>query len=195
MQKFSLTVNGIERQEYYHAARQIGRRLWAILALAMVVICVPILFLSRNFSVAAFLGPVVVFAVVVAGYELVIRLNYKDQLAVLDPPMEYSFHGGGWRLTRGGDTAEFSWTDTPRMRKTSRCVFLYSDDTTSNLIPRRLLAEGQLEALEYWYKNSRTQAKRLQKQKERERRQSFRDRNGWLRFGRTGPVWGPWKRK
>lgn len=195
MKTFTIEVDGIRRREYYEACRENGRRLHIILAGSMIVICGAILILKSSIRPADILGPAAIYAVVTAGYVLLTRLGYKDQLAVLDPPVVYSFNGGRWTADNGSVTAEIEWKATPRMRKTRSCLFLYNDGASGNLIPLRLLTDEQLAAIETWYRNSREQAKVWQKEQEKQERQKFRDTHPQLRFGRTGPAWGPWKRR
>ncbi len=195
MTQFRLTVTGITREEYLEACRESGRQMYTLLAVCMVFICGIIILFSKNASLGAFLGPVVIYALIVAGYEILTRVNYKDQLAVIDPPVEYEFGANGWTVRKGGQPVEILWKGTPRMRKTKHCIFLYNDDVTSNLLPLRLLTEGQINSLENWYKISRMNAKEYQKQQDRLARKKFREDHPNLRLGRTGPAWGPWSRK
>ena len=195
MKKFALTVAGITRREYFQACRETGRRLYVTLAVTMLVICGMIVVFSGNASPAAFIGPAVIYAVIVAGYEIITHVSYKDQLSVIDPPVEYTFETVKWTVTKGEQTVEIPWKTTPRLRKTKDCVFIYNDDTSSNLLPRRLLTDGQLRAIETWFQNSRQQAREYQKKQDRLARERFREDHPGLRLGRTGPAWGPWKKK
>ena len=195
MKKFGLTVNGITRQEYFRACRENGRRLYVTLAVTMLAICGLIILFSGNASPAAFIGPLVIYIVIVAGYEILTHVSYKDQLAVIDPPVVYTFETVKWTVTKGDQMVEIPWKATPRLHKTKDCIFIYNDETTGNLLPRRLLTEGQIQSLETWFQNSRQQAKEYQKKQDRLARQQFRDSHPGLRLGRTGSAWGPWKRK
>lgn len=195
VKKFRLVVDGIDRKEYLQACHESGRRLYLLLALSMIAICGLIILFSGNASPAAFIGPAVVYIVVVGAYEILTRVTYRDQLAVIDPPVEYDFNGGRWMVTKGDQTVEIQWKETPRLHVTKRCVFLYNDDTTSNLLPRRLMTDEQVQSLETWFRNSRAQAKELQKKQDRLAREQFRQSHPGLRLGRTGPAWGPWKKK
>ena len=195
MKRFSIVVNGIERKEYYEACRESGRRLYSLLGLCMILFCGAIALAVRNFSLRSLLWPVGLYVAFVVGYEVLTRLTYKGQLDVLDPPIEYEFHGGRWRMQRGDEVAEVEWKATPKLRRTKRCLFVYNDDVSGNLIPLRLLTTEQAAAIETWFKNSRANAKVYLKQKEKAERQKFRDEHQHLRFGRTGPAWGPRKRK
>ena len=108
MKKFTLTVNGITRQEYFAACRENGKRLYSTLAVTMLVICGLIVVFSGNASPAAFIGPLVIYVVIVAGYEILTRVNYKDQLSVIDPPVEYAFETVKWTVTKGEQTVEIA---------------------------------------------------------------------------------------
>lgn len=195
MKRFEITVRGIERKEYYDACQENGRRLYAILGASMVVICGAIILFTGDVTIASILWPAGIYLAIIAGYTLLTRLSYKDQLSALDPPIEYEFDGGRWRMRRGDQTAEIEWKATPKLRRTKRCLFLYNDEVSGNLIPLRLLTEGQAAAIETSFKNSRPQAKAYFKKKNREERQHFRDTHPGLRLGRSGPAWGPRKRK
>lgn len=195
MKKFSLTVGGIQRKEYFAACHESAKRFYILLALSMLAICGLIILFSGNASPAAFLGPLAIYAAVVVFYEVVTHVSYKDQLAVIDPPVEYEFTGARWLVKKGDVTAEVEWKHTPLLHKTKTCLFLYNDDTTSNLLPLRLLTDSQVKAVETWYANSRTAYKEYQKKQDRIARDRFKEEHPGLRLGRTGPAWGPWKKK
>ena len=195
MKKFSLTVGGIERREYFAACHESAKRFYILLALSMAAICGLIILFSGNASPAAFLGPLAIYGAVVVVYEVVIHVSYKDQLAVIDPPVEYEFNGAGWTVTKGDVTVQIEWKHTPVLHRTKTSLFLYNDDTTSNLLPLRLMTDTQVKAVETWFSNSRTAYKAYQKKEDRAAREKFRADHPGLRLGRTGPAWGPWKNK
>ncbi len=195
MKRFTVSVGGITRREYFEACTENERRMHLILGVAMVIICGAILLIKGTVDWRDIAGPAAVYIVVMGGYGLMTRLGYKNQLAVLDPPVVYDIHGGRWAVTKDGATVEVEWKATTRLRKTRSCLFLYSDGATSNLIPLRLLTEEQVAAMETWFRNTRSMAKDYQKKKEKLEREKFRAEHPGLRLGRTGPVWGPWKRK
>jgi len=195
MKQFSLVVDGIERREYLQACHESARRFYILLALSMAGICGLIILFTGNASTAAFVGPLAIYAAVVAFYEIVIRVSYKDQLSVIDPPVEYEFTGTGWRVRKGDVTAEIEWKKTPVLHRTRDCLFLYNDDTTSNLLPLRRMTDAQAKAVETWFRNSRAAYKEIRKKEDRLARKKFREDHPGLRLGRTGPAWGPWKNK
>ena len=195
MNGFTLHLGGIERREYYEACGETARRVYGILAGGMVLLCGAILILKRHIGPADILGPVGVYLVVVCLYALATRLNYKDQLAVIDPPVVYTFDAGGWTVRAEGGQAAFSWPETVRLKRTRRCLFLYNDGASGNLLPLRLLTDEQAAAIEGWYAASRAEAKTLRREREKQEREAYRASHSFLRFGRTGPAWGPWKRK
>ncbi len=195
MNKFTVTVSGITRQEYYEACHETGRGMRIILAVCMVVICGLIIAFTGNFSLPSFLAPLAIYILAVAGYELLPRITYKNQLETIDPPAVYDFNGERWRVTKGDADAEIKWKATPRLHRTKRCVFLYNDETTSNLIPVRLLTEEQIRSMETWFGHTRGQYKALRKKEDKDASKKFRSEHPDLRLGRTGPAWGPWKRK
>ena len=195
MKSFSLTVGGIERREYFAACHESAKRFYILLALSMFAICGLIILFTGNASPAAFLWPLAIYAAVVVFYEAVVHVSYKDQLAVIDPPVEYEFTGAGWTVRKGDVTAEIEWKHTPALHRTKTCLFLYNDDTTSNLLPLRLMTESQAKAVETWFNNSRAAYKAYQKKEDRAARKQFREDHPGLRLGRTGPAWGPWKKK
>lgn len=193
--KFTLTVDGITRREYFEACRESARRLYLILAVCMVLICGAIILAKGSFRLGDVLGPAAVYVVVMGGYELLTRLSYKDQLSAIDPPVVYGFNGGRWTVENGGELIEIPWKATPKLRRTRSCLFLYNDGASGNLLPLRLMTEEQARAIETWFQNSRAMAKEYQKKQEKAEREKFRAEHPGLRLGRTGPAWGPWKRK
>ena len=195
MNKFSLTVSGISRKEYFQACREAGRRMRIILALSMLAFCGLIVVFTGNASIASILGPVIIYVIVAGGYELLPRLTYKNELEVIDPPVEYDFNGARWSIKKGDVTADIDWKATPALRKTGSCLFLYNDETTSNLLPLRLLTDQQVNALETWFRHSREQYKLYRRKQDQNARNEFKKNHSHLRLGRTGPAWGPRKRR
>ena len=121
----------------------------------------------------------------------------EGKLARILVPMDAS-EGAGRAAAfavKGDVIAELAWKRTPALHRTRDCLFLYNDDTTSNLLPLRLLTDAQAKAVETWFGNSRAAYKEYQKKEDRQARQKFREDHPGLRLGRTGPAWGPWKRK
>lgn len=194
MKTFTVTVDGITRREYFEACRESARRLYIILAVSMVVICGAIILAKGRVGIGDFLGPAVVYVIVAGGYTLLTRLSYKDQLSVVDPPVEYSFNRGRWTVKNGAETVEIEWNATPKLRRTRSCLFLYNDGASSNLLPLRSMTAEQAEAIESCFENSREAYKAYRKETERAERKQFREDHPGLRLGRTGPAWGPWKR-
>ena len=176
MKKFTLTVDGITKKEYFQACQETGRPLMGLLAALMVLICGAIILATGNARPAAFIGPVVVYLVVVVGYWLLMRLSYKDQLSVIDPPVVYTFEAGKWTVTKGDYTAELLWHHTPKLHGSRDCLFIYNEPGSGNLLPRRLLTPEQIGAIETWYKNARPQAKAFFKEQERQERKAYRER-------------------
>lgn len=196
MTQFKIEVGGITRREYFEACRINGRNLYTLLAVSMVFICGIIILFTGNTRPAAFLWPVGLYVAVVVGYELLTRLSYKDQLSVVDPPVVYEFGADGWTVKKEGRTvATVAWKATPGLRRTKNCLFLFNDEVNSNLLPLRLLTEGQMNSIQNWYKLSRANAKEYRKKQDRIAREQFRKDHPGLRLGRTGPAWGPFKRR
>ena len=195
MKSFTLSVGGIERREYYEACRESARRMHVILTAGMIIICGAILLIKSTIRPADIVGPVVVYALVMGGYAVLTRINYRDQLAVIDPPVEYVFDGKGWTVNNGVETVEIEWRQTPKLHKTRSCLFIYNDDTSGNLLPLRLMTDAQVKAVETWFANSRTAYKAYQKKEDQAARKKFREEHPGLRLGRTGPVWGPNRRR
>ena len=195
MDKFTLTVEGITREEYFQACRESGRRLYGILAVSMIVICGAIILATGNAGLSAFLGPLVVYVLAIGVYEVMTHVTYKDQLAKIDPPVEYEFSALRWIVRKGDAPVEVDWRKTPKLHKSRDCIFLYNSDASGNLLPRRLLTREQITLLDKWYKSTRQSAADYAKEHERQERQAFRDSHQHLRLGNSGPMWGPWKRK
>ena len=195
MTQFRITVDGITREEYLEAGHQSNRYLYSLLAFSMILICGVILLFTKNTRPVAFLAPAAIYVAIVAALEILTRTNYKDQLAVIDPPVEYEFGAAGWTVHKGDSTVTIPWKGTPKLRKTRHCLFLYNDDITSNLLPLRSLSQGQINSIENWFKLSRSQSREYQKEQDRLARKKFQQEHPGLRLGRTGPAWGPLKRR
>ncbi len=194
MEHFTLTVTGITKEEYQQACQINNRRAYVILAAAMVVICGIIILATGNASPAAILGPVAIFVICVVAMELLTRLNYKGQLENVDPVV-YEFGPLGWRVTSNGQAVEVDWRATPKLKKSKDCLFVYNTEASSNLLPRRLLLPEQEAQLSRWFQDSRLIAKEYEKKQLRKEREEFKKNHPGLRLGRTGPAWGPWRRK
>lgn len=194
MDSFTITVTGITRREYLQACRENAKRLYLILAAAMVVICGVIMLATGNVSAAAFVGPVLVFLMAVAAYELMTRLNYKGQLEQVDP-VEYHFDGLRWRVKNGQQEVSVDWRGTVKLHRTKDCLFLYNDSASGNLIPLRQLTPEQEQWIFQWYQNTRKLARQYEREQMRQERDKFRRNHQNLRLGGTGPAWGPLKNR
>ncbi len=193
MDEFSITVTGVTRTEYFQACRLTARRLYATLAVLMVVICAVIILAMENVSVAALVGPLVVFLLVVVVCEVGPRIGYKGQLETITP-ITYSFGPLGWRAQmEGQEPNRIEWEATPKLSKTRDCLFLFNGDTSSSLLPLRLLTAEQVGKIRAWYQATRELSKEYEKKKMRKERQEFKDNHQGLRFGSRGPAWGPRK--
>ena len=191
MNDFSITVTGVTKPEYFQACRVTTMRLYKTLAVVMVIICAVIILATGNATPAAFLGPLVIFLIVAAFCEIGPRINYKGQLETMTP-ITYSFGPLGWQAQMEGQEANrFKWEATPKMVKTKSCLFLYNSDTSSNLLPTRLLTAEQISQINSWYKSSRDLAKEYEKKQMRKERREFKENHKGSIFTRRGPAWGP----
>ena len=194
MDHFDFTLTGITKTEYHQACHLNNRRSYGILVFAMVIICGVIILATGNASAAAFLGPLIIFVVFVVGMEVLTRFGYKDQLASIDPVV-YHFSPVGWEVTANNQTVGVEWRATVKMKNSRDCIFLYNDDASSNLLPKRLMTAEQMDQIRSWYKDSRILSKDYQEKEMRKERAEWKKNHEHLRFGNTGPAWGPWKRK
>lgn len=190
---FGFTITGITRKEYQQASRLHNRRAYVILLAAMIIFCGVIILATGNASAAAFFGPILLYVIFVVALELMTKLSYKGQLDQVDPVV-YKFNPVSWSVTANGQTVEIQWRGTVKLKKTRDCIFIYNDDASSNLLPRRLMTEDQARRIQLWYKDSRILSKQYQQKEMRKEREEWKESHQHLRFGRTGPAWGPWKR-
>lgn len=194
MDSFTITVTGITRREYLQACRENARRLYLILAVAMVIICGVIMLATGNVSIPAVAGPVLVYLIALGAYEVLTRVNYKGQLEQFDP-VEYRFDGLRWQVKAGSEQVSIDWRGTSKLHKTRDCLFLYNNDASSNLIPLRLVTPEQEALIFRWYRNTRKLARQYEREQMRAQRTRFRQQHQDLRLGASGPAWGPLKRK
>lgn len=194
MNSFTITVTGISRREYLQACRENAKRLYLILAVAMVIICGVIMLATGNVSAAAFIGPVLVFLIAVVVYELLTRLNYKGQLEQVEP-VEYHFDGLRWQVKNGQQEVSVDWRGTVKLHRTKDCLFLYNDSASGNLIPLRQLTPEQEQLIFQWYQSTRKLARQYEREQMRRERAQFRQNHQNLRPGRSGPAWGPLKKR
>lgn len=197
MNDFSITVTGVTKAEYFQACRVTVKRLYNTLAVLMVIICAVIILATGNATPAAFLGPLAIYLIVVGFCEIGPRVNYKGQLETITP-ITYSFGALGWQAQMEGQEANrFKWEATPKMIKTKSCLFLYNSDTSSNLLPTRLLTAEQVSQINSWYKSSRELSKEYEKKKMRKERKEFKENHKGSIFTQRGPAWGPrkWKQR
>lgn len=195
MNRFEVKVTGIERKEYFQACRLNATRLYKILGVTMVLFCSAIIAFTDNYSPKAIIWPIVIYVLCVAGWEILYRASYKGQLENLEEPVCYDITPKEWKVQNGQTTNTVNWKGTVKLKKTSLCYFLYDNDASSNLLPRRLLDGQKEELLEKWFQESRQEAKAYQKKQLRKERQEFRDSHPGLRLGRSGPMWGPFRRR
>ena len=195
MNRFELEVPGITRAEYFQACRLNAKRLYTILGCSMVVLCGIITLATDNWSLKALLWPVGIFVFCVAAWEILYRASYKDQLAELNPPVRYDFTPKEWKVENNGVQNTVNWKGTTKLKKTKDCLFLYNNDASSSLLPRRLMSQQQIDLLEKWFRDSRADAKAFQKKELNRERAEFRANHPGLRLGRRGPAWGPFRKR
>jgi hypothetical protein len=195
MDEFSFTLTGVTRQEYFQATRLTAKRLYSTLAFLMVVICAVIIIATGNVRPAAFIGPLVIYIIVVAVCEIAPQLNYKGQLDTITP-ITYTFGPLGWTAQlEGNEKNRIKWEATPKMSTSRDCIFLFNDDTSSTLLPRRLMTEEQVKQIKTWYKTSRLLSKEYEKKKMRQERKEHKENHQGFFSRYRGPAWGPWKNK
>ena len=194
MKPFTIQVTGITKKEYFQACRISALRLYRILAVVMVVVCGCILLASGQITPAALLAPVGVYLLVVLVAEFAPRLSYKGQLEQIEG-LEYEFGPLCWAVIAQGERAEFDWIATPKLVKYRDCLFLYSEDTRSSLLPRRLLAPEQEEQILQWYQGTRHLAKEYERKQMGKERQKRRAATAKARRDMSGPAWGPLKNR
>lgn len=192
--KFELTVTGITRQEYLQASGQNAKRAYRILAVSMLVLCGVIMLATQNVTLKAILWPVGIFAAVVIVWEVLVRVTYKGQLEECDPVV-YQFDPLRWTVTAKGKAVEVDWRGTTKLRKTHDCIFLYNDDASCNLLPRRLMTTEQEGQLLAWFQGTRALAREYQHVQDRKARAAYRAEHQSLRDRRRGPAWGPMSKK
>ena len=194
-ERIRIEVTGIRREEYYQACQVNARRLYILMAAAMAVICGAILLAMEAPTIRAVIAPVIIYVVVVAAWEIIYRVSYKGQLENLENAVCYEFYPAGWTVTTGDQRVDIDWRATTKYQKTKNCIFVYNEGASGNLLPRRLLTPEQEEQIYSWYKATRIIAKDYQRAEERKRRREYKDTHKGLRFGSTGPAWGPFRRR
>ena len=175
MKEFSLTVDSMTKEEYLQAAHRYAARVYSLLAFFIVVICGIILIFMERITPGALLSPAVFFLLAVLFCETRFRMEYKKGMKEF-PAVTYAFDAKGWSADPGTGPIRFDWAQTPRMKETRDCFFVYNDDTSSNLIPKRLLGKAQTEALRRWYANSRSAAAAREKQQRSRRKAEIREK-------------------
>ena len=190
-------VAGITKEEYVEAAHQTSRQFFVMLIFVMAIFCGIIMLATKNFGLKAFVGPVVIYVIAFVGYELYLRHSYKPELS--DIGMKLDLCAASWTIEVGESKAEVEWRGTVKLKETKHCLFLYNDDTHSNLLPLRAISAEEKNTILNWYQKSRAEAKsfiaardRAERMAEREKMKERRKNN---RFWGNGPVWGPFKRK
>lgn len=194
MDKFSVELNGITRDEYLAASHENFRKLYTALPICIIIICGLIMILTGNYSAKAIIWPIVVYIIVIILAEYFMRHNYNDQLSEFGP-ITYSFDDIKWEVTAGEEHHSFNWEATPTLRIKKNAIFLYNDEVNSNLVPTRLLTDEQLNQISIWFKQSRTKAKSYQKNLYHQEAQQFKMRHQNDTFMGRGPAWGPFRRK
>lgn len=181
MNEIKITVNGIEKKEYIQATQLMLKRVFLILGTVMLVFCAIIIFAMDDFTLKAVLGPVAIYAVIVALCEAFLILGYKGQLETVNP-VEYTISEKEWQIETAEEIIIIPWECTPKMVKTKDGVFLYNDEVSSNIIPKRLLTKENINDIENWYKASRASYKKYDKEKTADEKIKFREEHRWIQF-------------
>lgn len=142
MEPFEVRVTDIRRPEFMQAAGRLGLRYYFPLALLVVVVSVVLILVTEDFSAASVGFPLLVIVAAPPVYVLLARQNFKrlDQ-STMD--VAYHIDEKGWRVTAGENTSVFAWESTYRVRETRDTFLLYDTKTTSSMLPKRLMTEGQ----------------------------------------------------
>ena len=175
MKEISLTVDSMTRAEYLQAAHRYAARIYSLLAFFMVFICGTILIFMSSVTVKAVVSPLVVYAIIVVFCEVRFRMEYKKGMKEF-PTVTYLFDSKGWSADPGSGPIRFDWKQTPGLKETKDCFFVYNSDTGSNLIPKRLLDAGQAAVLRRWFKSSRPAHKAYEKQQREQRKAEMQAR-------------------
>lgn len=154
MKEIKVTVNGINRKEYFDAFHQSAKRIYLILAAIVAAVTAVVVIATGNANLPAFLGPMMIYAALLVLLEIVVRRSYKDEMVKMEPVC-YTMDANGWSIQRGSEKAAFSWKDTPKVNFSRGCIFLYNSKTSSNMIPRRLLSVKEEQQIRIWLKASR----------------------------------------
>jgi len=181
MKEIKVTVSGIEKKEYIQATQLMLKRVFIILGTAMLVFCAVIIFAMNDFSVKSIVGPVAIYVLIVLVCEGFLILGYKGQLSSFGP-LEYTIDEKEWKIETAEEIIIIPWECTPKMIQTKDGVFLYNDDVSSNIIPKRLLRKEDIDTIKQWYKASRDAYKKYDKEQTSELRSTFRKEHRWIQF-------------
>ncbi len=181
MKEISITVDGITKKEYIQSTQLMLKRVFIILGTAMIVFCGIIIFAMSDFTLKALLAPVGIYVAIVLISEASFILGYKDQLASIDP-IEYRLNESEWQIETSEEIVIVPWNCTPKIAKTRDGLFLYSDEVSSNILPKRLLSKDDIQLIEKWYKASRAAYKKYDKEKTKEEMKEFRQEHKWIQF-------------
>ena len=175
MKEFSVSVDSMTKKEYLQAAHRYAARIYSLLAFFIVAICGTILIFMQSITVKAIVSPIIFYLLVVVFCEVRFRMEYKKGMKEF-PTVVYTFDAKAWSVNPGSGVLRFEWKQTPRMKESADCFFVYNDDTSSNLIPKRLLGKAEADALRRWYAASRNANKAYEKQQREKHKEEIRSR-------------------
>ncbi len=166
MGQFEVKVDGIRQNEFLQANHWLAARSYLIILGLIVVMMISVVVTIGTAQVKNLWVFLVALVAVPLFYDFSFRRTYKKG-PFADMKMDYNIDALGWRVQIGEQNAMVAWANTSRVRKTADDLLLYTykgkGQSTSNLIPRRLLTEEQIAAIISWQREAKQKIKQKAK--------------------------------
>lgn len=159
-EQFDIQVPGLTVGEFMAAGDQMLLNMLPPLLILVTVVTVVILAFTR-ITFLGIVSPYVVVALCIGVYLILLRSQYKKLPENLS--FSYLIDSDGWQLTLGEEKANIDWVDTPRLVERRHIFLLYHQENSSNVLPKRVLTEHQMECIRSWYRDSRDDQKRRER--------------------------------
>ena len=155
MEGFTVTVDGIRRNEFMQANHFLAMKQYLATAGLLLLLAVSILIVNGSDQFRNLWALLIIIPIVPIVYHFSFLRAYGKQ-PYGEMEMAYSFDENGWRLTVNGQTGVVAWVNTLKLRRTKTVFLLYARvegrrGMVSNVLPRRCLTDEQADQIVAWF--------------------------------------------
>ena len=153
--EITIAVHGIRYEEFASLRWRQFLRLFSAAVLILAAAALLAVYRGgREIPLAGSLVLILLVAAVLAVYRSSIRRTWRSSgLGTME--LSYSFDRDGWTVRRGTEQVRVLWSKTWRVRRDRRCLMLYPNRQSVNLVPLRSMTGEQTEQILAWVRGEK----------------------------------------